>query len=469
MNNRLRTDDETDSDISDLEELDLKLPDNTNAKKIKWRQTVCYYLSYISEGYTWGCIGPTLLLLAEQVGASQEEMGNIFVARGLGWIVGSLMAAKAYDTIKGHRIMFAGSILMALMMGLMPFVTSKWLLYIVSGVLAVFLAWVDVGCNTLLFSVWREEVGPYMQFLHFCFGVGSSVAPFIIAGVMKLAPKGTEVYYSFLILAVLILIKSFPLLFAPSPEINKAEEKEANGSDSGKCMKKDQVPYVVMVGTISTLLFIYVGAEVTYGGWIYTYAVKVYDISPPESAIISSAFWGAITIGRLIAVPITAKVKSSIILLSNLVGSLVCIAILLFFDSLLSRILLWILTIGYGLTMSSVYATAFAIPAQNGVTITSRASSAFVISGAIGEVTIPTVVGFLITGLSRSAFLTSILVMHLVLIVLYFVMVYYLIPLSTRNSKSYSSLNAKQIPESVELGVITSTDDDIHLAASAEL
>lgn len=117
---------------------------------------------------------------------------------------------------------------------------------------------------------------------------------------MKLAPKGSEVYYSFLILAFLILIKSFPLLFAPSPEINKAEDKEAKSAD-GKCMRKDQIAYVVMVGTISTLLFIYVGAEVTYGGWIYTYAVKVYDISPPESAMISSAFWGAITIGRLIA------------------------------------------------------------------------------------------------------------------------------------------------------------------------
>lgn len=54
MDNRLRTDDETDSDISDLEELDLKLPDNTNIKKIKWRQTICYYLSYISEGKTLG-------------------------------------------------------------------------------------------------------------------------------------------------------------------------------------------------------------------------------------------------------------------------------------------------------------------------------------------------------------------------------------------------------------------------------
>ncbi len=50
MDTRLRTDDETDSDISDLEELDLKLPDSADIKKIKWRQTVCYYLSYISEG-----------------------------------------------------------------------------------------------------------------------------------------------------------------------------------------------------------------------------------------------------------------------------------------------------------------------------------------------------------------------------------------------------------------------------------
>ena len=133
--------------------------------------------------------------------------------------------------------------------------------------------------------------------------LGSSVAPFIIAGVMKLAPKGSEVYYSFLILAFLILIKSFPLLFAPSPEINRAEEKDSKttGSDRGKCLPKDQLAYVVMVGTISTLLFIYVGAEVTYGGWIYTYAVQIYEISPPESAIISSAFWSAITIGRLIA------------------------------------------------------------------------------------------------------------------------------------------------------------------------
>ena len=59
--------------------------------------------------------------------------------------------------------------------------------------------------------------------------------------------------------------------------------------------------------------------------------------------------------------------------------------------------------------------------------------------------------------------------MHLILIALYFVMVYYLIPLSKRNSKSYSTLNDKQKTEPMELGVITTTDDDIRLSASAEL
>ena len=49
MDNQLRTN-EADADVSDVVELDLKLPDSANNKKIKWRQTECYYLSYISEG-----------------------------------------------------------------------------------------------------------------------------------------------------------------------------------------------------------------------------------------------------------------------------------------------------------------------------------------------------------------------------------------------------------------------------------
>jgi len=45
----------------------------------------------------------------------------------------------------------------------------------------------------------------------------------------------------------------------------------------------------------------YVGVEVAYGGWIFTYAVKVFGMGETEADYLSSAFWGAITLGRLLA------------------------------------------------------------------------------------------------------------------------------------------------------------------------
>jgi len=44
-----------------------------------------------------------------------------------------------------------------------------------------------------------------------------------------------------------------------------------------------------------------VGVEVAYGGWIFTYAVKVFGMGETEADYLSSAFWGAITLGRLLA------------------------------------------------------------------------------------------------------------------------------------------------------------------------
>jgi fucose permease len=44
-----------------------------------------------------------------------------------------------------------------------------------------------------------------------------------------------------------------------------------------------------------------VGAETSYGGWIFTYAVRVYNFEEADAAYLSSVFWASITVGRLIA------------------------------------------------------------------------------------------------------------------------------------------------------------------------
>jgi fucose permease len=44
-----------------------------------------------------------------------------------------------------------------------------------------------------------------------------------------------------------------------------------------------------------------VGIEIAYGGWIFTYAVNEFHMGETEADYLSSAFWLAITIGRLLA------------------------------------------------------------------------------------------------------------------------------------------------------------------------
>ena len=47
--------------------------------------------------------------------------------------------------------------------------------------LGAFQGVLDVGCNTLLIWVYRRDVSPYMNALHFFFGVGTFIAPIILA------------------------------------------------------------------------------------------------------------------------------------------------------------------------------------------------------------------------------------------------------------------------------------------------
>jgi FHS family Na+ dependent glucose MFS transporter 1 len=52
---------------------------------------------------------------------------------------------------------------------------------------------------------------------------------------------------------------------------------------------------------VSLYLFLYVGAEASYGSWISTYAYKVYGMPEDDAAYLTSMFWLAMTAGRALA------------------------------------------------------------------------------------------------------------------------------------------------------------------------
>jgi hypothetical protein len=175
-------------------------------KRLKYRQTMVYCGTYVAQGLAGGCIGPTLLLLAANTSSTVDDMGLIFTLRGvrhttrhdkrrtrthgtthaahalttrhtqLGWIVGSLCAGRLYESTgkRSHAVLFGSTMAMAAFLLVFPFARSLWLLLALQAVNAFFASFNDVGANTLMFQVWQRQVAPYMQFLHFSYGVGTA-------------------------------------------------------------------------------------------------------------------------------------------------------------------------------------------------------------------------------------------------------------------------------------------------------
>lgn len=57
--------------------------------------------------------------------------------------------------------------------------------------------------------------------------------------------------------------------------------------------------------------FFYVRAELTFGNWIFTYTVTLKLADATQAAYLTSGFWLAFTIGRLVSIPAAARFKSA--------------------------------------------------------------------------------------------------------------------------------------------------------------
>jgi FHS family Na+ dependent glucose MFS transporter 1 len=339
-------------------------------------QSAGYFAAFIAMGMYGASLGPTLPGLAAQTGSGLSQISVLFSARAFGYLMASVATGRLYDRLPGHRVMAVMLALMAVGMIVVPAIPILPLLAVVFWFLGVTEAGVDVGGNTLI--VWRHgaRVGPYMNAMHFCFGVGSFVAPIVIAQAILLSGGITWAYR---ILALLMAPAVIWVARIPSPQPPTAHEQEALGAPR---------PWPVFL--IAALLFLFVAAEASYGGWVYTYALKRDIGTAATAAYLTSAFWGALTLGRLVSIPIAARFRSSTILLGNILGCLVGMAIVLLSRN--SPLLLWTGTFIFGFAMGPLFPTTISF-ASTRMATTGRVTAWFLVGASLGAMTLPWLIG----------------------------------------------------------------------------
>ena len=338
--------------------------------------TFAYYATFITLGATFSITGPALRWLAQHTSTRLDQVSIIFVIAALGYMLGSQLSGRAYDRFPGHRILALALLVTALTAALVPVLRSLWYLAGVFFLLGIVQGALDVGCNTLLTWIHGKKVGPFMNGLHFFFGAGSFLAPLVFARVVLSA---NDIQWTYWFFALLALPVAAWLWFLPSPEIRKKQETGSSG-------KTFNGLFLLIVFFFMTC----VGLEVGFGSWINTYSIRLNLANETVAAYLTSAFWGAFTVGRLLGIGISTRLRPQTILVIDLLGCLAAFAILLTWP--LASPALWTGTILMGLSIASLFATAMAF-AEHRLRLTGVMIGWILVGSGLGQMFFPWLIG----------------------------------------------------------------------------
>jgi len=358
-----------------------------------WIATIAYYLSFIILGASTAASGPSLPKLAEHTSSGLDRISLIFVFGSLGYLIGSFFGGRAYDRVPGHRLMAIALLAIGLASVLIPIAPVLWMLLAAMFLSGLAGGIVDVGSNTLLLWTHGKSAGPFMNGLHFFFGVGSFIAPLLLARVLI---QTGDIHWLFWTVAIACLPLAIWYWFLSEP------------STHTQAQERNNVPLPVLPVLLMVILFVlYVGLELGFANWIYTYALTLDLGTVVTSAYLTSGFWGAFTFGRLLGVWVSTRARSQAILFADLIGCAISTLIIMLWKD--SSLALWVGSIGLGLSMASIFPT-FLMLAGERMEVTGAMTGWFLVGSGAGSMLLPWLIGQIFVRTGAGAMTTVLLI-----------------------------------------------------------
>lgn len=371
--------------------LTAETPMHLDQRRARWSATAAYYAAMISLGLGSAIVGPTLALLAAQIRAPISAMGVVYTALSLGYFAGSLQSGHWFDRASGHRLLAAALAIVLVLLALIPNAATLWALTVTLLAIGAAKAAIDVGTNTLLLWLHRTRVGSVINGLHFCFGIGALGAPAIVAWSIR-ATDGIAVAY-WTVAALIVPVAVWCILLPDAPKPARATADKRAPTDR------------LLVGLIATVFAMYAAAEVGYGGWISTYAATLRFGDAAEAALLTSVFWGFLTLGRLVAIPLASRFAPAAVIGVDLLGALLCVGAILLHPE--SARTLWIATSLLGFCLASIFPTLLVFSGER-LAVSGRSTSWYMAGASLGSMTLPWLIGQLFGAIGPQSLMWSV-------------------------------------------------------------
>ena len=346
---------------------------------VRW--TLGYYGLFVCLGLSTAVFGPTLLALAAQTQTPLGQMVWLFLVGAAGQTVGTTLGGRVFDRVPGHPVLGLAQLAVAVLLVVIPLLPWFGLVLAVVVGAGVANGLINTGANTFLIWTHGAKVGPYMNGLHFCFGLGACGAPLLVAQMIGVAGGYRWVYWTLAAVMTLVGLSLFLMSGHPYPAPPRLPGTHARALPPGSAAR---------ILAAALFLFFYVGAEVAFGGWVATYAVALHLASAVEAAYLTAGFWLAFTVGRLCAIPLATRLAPHRMVLAALSLCLALLAVLLLLPD--TRVGVWSVTVGLGFGMAPLWPMGFTLAGQS-LTLTATMSGRILLGDSVGGMVLPWLVG----------------------------------------------------------------------------
>ncbi|PGG97927.1 hypothetical protein AJ79_09040 [Helicocarpus griseus UAMH5409] len=256
----------------------------------KWRILVTF-ASFAVVGASDGVYG-----IREDFGLSTTVVSLIFMTPFAGYALATIAVNKVHMTYGQRGVAVIGPLC-----HLVPFLAMA----VRPPYPVMLVAYIFVGFgNGLIDSAWNAWIGDMvnantlMGFLHAFYGLGATISPTIATSMINSGLNWSLFYYTLVGGAVLELVGSVAMFWSENGERFRINNPKTPGS--GNNARTTEAVKHRVTWLIALFLFVYMGVEVSIGGWIVEFMMQVRQGGAFESGLIPTGFWAGVTVGRLV-------------------------------------------------------------------------------------------------------------------------------------------------------------------------
>lgn len=333
------------------------------------RPVPLYWTTFLVLGLSSSLLGPALAELRDRTGSGIGSSGGLFAAQAAGYIVGSFVGGRLYDRLSGHHVFGGSLVVMALGLAAVPSLGQLLSLGVAFFVVGMGGSALDVGANALLMWELGGDNSRSMNILHLCFGLGALSAPLFVYLGLNVTVR---------LAALTCVVLAIWAITIPPPIVRPLTDEQEEHQQTWRLLM-----------LLATFFFLYVGLEVGFAGWIFTYAGEI-DFSDAGATWLTTTFWIGFTVGRVAASALGGRVRPKVVMIAACLLTVVAAVGLVVGDGRPAPV--WVGTALFGLATAPQFPVMLSY-LERRIHVTGYATSWFIGAAGFGGLTFPWLIG----------------------------------------------------------------------------